>query len=455
MSFHNELVEKVAREFNEKFLANVSEPKIPSREFLIVDFGAVADGRSDCTEAFNKAIKEVSKRGGGRIVIPEGIYLTGPIHLESNVELHLQNATIKFYTDPKKYLPVVLTRFEGMELYNYSPLIYANGKINIAITGRGVLDGQASEENWWIWKGKEEFGWKVGMPNQLKDVAKLTEMVKNNVPVEERIFGEGHFLRPNFIQFYNCKNVLLEGFELINSPMWCIHPVLCENVIVRNVKVRSRGPNNDGINPESCRYVLIEKCFFDTGDDSIAVKSGRNEDGRRIAVPCEYVLVRDNVVLSEKSHGGFVIGSEMSGGVRKLMALNNSFINLERVLRIKTNSRRGGFVEDVYFFNNVAVNVSEEFIVIHLDYDNETGDFPPTVRNIFVKNFKGIRGKYGIRIKGLEESKVLNVHLQDCSFEDVQSAMELSNCQLFLENVRIGGNFLSKATLEGNVRMFQ
>lgn len=436
-----------------EILANVAEPKIPKREFNVLDFGAVADGKGDCTDVFKKAIETAASVGGGRIVVPKGVYLTGPIHLESNIELHLEGATIKFHTDPERYLPVVLTRFEGMELYNYSPLIYAYGKENIAITGRGVLDGQASEKNWWIWKGKEEFGWKAGMPNQSSDVAKLTEMVRNNVPVQERIFGEGHFLRPNFVQFYRCKNVLLEGFELINSPMWCIHPVLCENVIVRNVKIRSRGPNNDGIDPESCKYVLIENCFFDTGDDSIAVKSGRNEDGRRTAIPCEYILARNNIVLSEKSHGGFVIGSEMSGGARKLMALNNLFINLERVLRIKTNPRRGGFIEDIYFYDNVAVNVSEEFFVVQMDYDNETGDFPPSIRNIFVNNFKAIRGKCGVKIKGLENSKVSNVHLQNCLFEEIECAIESSNCQITLENVRFGENFLRKASLEGKISM--
>lgn len=447
------MIQENSEELIRKILNSVSEPKIPLKEYSIVDFGAVADGKNDCTEVFNTAIKKVSERGGGKIIVPEGTYLTGPIHFENNVELHLQNAKIKFHTDPEKYLPVVLTRFEGMELYNYSPLIYAHGKTNIAITGCGVLDGQASEKNWWIWKGKEEFGWKVGMPNQSNDVLELAEMVKNGVPVEERIFGEDHFLRPSFVQFYGCKNVLLEGFELINSPMWCIHPVLCENVIVRNVKIHSRGPNNDGIDPESCKYVLIENCFFDTGDDSIVIKSGRNEDGRRIAIPCEYVLARNNTVLSEKSHGGFVIGSEMSGGARKLVAMDNLFINLERVLRIKTNSRRGGFIEEVYFYNNVAVNVFEELFVVQTDYDNETGDFPPSVKNIFVKNFKAIRGKCGVRIKGLENSKVSNVHLQNCLFEEVEFAMELSDCQITLENVKIGETFFRKATLEGKVSM--
>lgn len=434
-----------------EILDSIAEPEIPDREFNILDFGAVADGKGDCTDAFRKAIETAASAGGGRILVPEGVYLTGPIHLESNIELHLEGATMKFHTDPKRYLPVVLTRFEGMELYNYSPLIYAHGKKNIAITGRGVLDGQANETNWWTWKGKEEFGWKAGMPHQGPDVAKLTQMVKNNVAVEERIFGEGHFLRPSFVQFYRCKNVLLEGFELINSPMWCIHPVLCENVIVRNVKISSRGPNNDGIDPESCRYVLIENCFFDTGDDSIVIKSGRNEDGRRINVPCEYVLARNNTVFGEKSHGGFVIGSEMSGGARKLVAANNLFVNLERVLRIKSNPRRGGFVEDVYFVNNVAVNVSEEFIVIHTDYDNETGDHPPLVRNIFVKNLKGIRGKYGVRIKGLENSKITDIHLEDCVLEDVEFAVQVEHCEVKIRNSRIGKYIFSDATLDGRM----
>ncbi|HBT40341.1 MAG: Exo-poly-alpha-D-galacturonosidase, putative [Thermotoga sp. 50_1627] len=437
----------------EQIMTNISEPEIPNREFCVLDFGAIADGESDCTEAFRNAIEAASDAGGGRIIVPKGVYLTGPIHLESNVELHLEDALIKFHADPGRFLPVVLTRFEGMELYNYSPLVYAHAKKNVAITGHGVLDGQASERNWWSWKGKEEFGWRPGMPQQGPDVARLTEMVKNGVPVEKRIFGEGHFLRPSFIQFYQCKNVLLEGFELTNSPMWCIHPVLCENVIVRNVKISSRGPNNDGVDPESCRYVLIENCFFDTGDDSIVIKSGRNEDGRRINVPCEYVLARNNTILSQKSHGGFVVGSEMSGGARKLVATNNLFVNLERVLRIKSNSRRGGFIEDVYFFDNLAMNVSEEFVVIHLDYDNEVGDFPPKVKNIFVKNLKGVRGKCGVVIKGLEGSKVVNVLLENCVLEDVERSLQLEHCEVRIKNCRITSNFFSDMIFDGRLSL--
>uniref|UniRef100_A0A832I9V8 Glycoside hydrolase family 28 protein n=1 Tax=Pseudothermotoga hypogea TaxID=57487 RepID=A0A832I9V8_9THEM len=437
----------------EQIMTNISEPEIPKREFCVLDFGAVADGKSDCTEAFRNAIEAASNAGGGRIIVPKGVYLTGPIHLESNVELHLEDALIKFHTDPGRFLPVVFTRFEGMELYNYSPFVYAYGKKNVAITGCGVLDGQASERNWWTWKGKEEFGWRPGMPQQGPDVARLTEMVKNGVPVEKRIFGEGHFLRPSFIQFYRCKNVLLKDFELINSPMWCIHPVLCENVIVRNVKISSKGPNNDGIDPESCRYVLIENCFFDTGDDSIVIKSGRNEDGRRINVPCEYVLARNNTILSQKSHGGFVVGSEMSGGVRKVVAMNNLFVNLERVLRIKSNSRRGGFIEDVYFFDNLAMNVSEEFVVIHLDYDNEVGDFPPKVKNIFVKNLKGVRGKCGVVIKGLEGSKVVNVLLENCVLEDVERSLQFEHCEVRIKNCRITSNFFSDMIFDGRLSL--
>ena len=437
----------------EEILQNVSEPKIPEKEYNLLDFGAVGDGKTDCTEAFAKAIEEISKVGGGRLVVPKGVYLTGPIHLKSFVELRLQDATIKFHTDPKRYLPVVLTRFEGIELYNYSPLIYANSCQNVAITGNGVLDGQASEENWWFWKGKKSFGWREGLPDQTQDVLLLKKMAASGVPVEQRIFGEGHYLRPSFVQFYRCRNVLIEGVRIVRSPMWCVHPVLCENVVIRNVEISSKGPNNDGIDPESCRYVLIENCKFDTGDDSVVIKSGRDEDGRRVGIPSEYILIRNNLVLSEKSHGGVVIGSEMSGGVRNVVAYNNVFVNLERVLRIKSNSRRGGYIENVFFFDNIALNVSDEFIVIDLRYDNEEGEFPPIVKNVHVRNLRGVGGKYGVRIEGLPNAWVSGVVVENTTIEGVEVPIRSKFAEITFRHTRINGIDFSLASFHGNVEI--
>ncbi|AIY86049.1 exo-poly-alpha-D-galacturonosidase [Thermotoga sp. 2812B] len=441
-------MEELAKKIEEEILNHVREPQIPDREVNLLDFGARGDRRTDCSESFKRAIEELSKQGGGRLIVPEGVFLTGPIHLKSNIELHVKG-TIKFIPDPERYLPVVLTRFEGIELYNYSPLVYALDCENVAITGSGVLDGSADNEHWWPWKGKKDFGWKEGLPNQQEDVKKLKEMAERGTPVEERVFGKGHYLRPSFVQFYRCRNVLVEGVKIINSPMWCVHPVLSENVIIRNIEISSTGPNNDGIDPESCKYMLIEKCRFDTGDDSVVIKSGRDADGRRIGVPSEYILVRDNLVISQASHGGLVIGSEMSGGVRNVVARNNVYMNVERALRLKTNSRRGGYMENIFFIDNVAMNVSEEVIRINLRYDNEEGEYLPVVRSVFVKNLKATGGKYAVRIEGLENDYVKDILISDTIIEGAKISVLLEFGQLGMENVIMNGSRFEKLYIEG------
>lgn len=235
---------------------------------------------------------------------PAGEYfLAGPIHLKSNVDLHLEEgALVKFSTEPTGYLPVVFTRWEGAELMNFSPLIHAFEQENIAVTGKGVFDGQAAQENWWKWKKQQNFP--VAHPDGGMTTSRslLIEWNRSEVPVAERVFGDGHHLRPNFIQPYRCKNVWIEGVTFKNSPMWIMHPVLCENVLIEGVSVVSHGPNSDGCDPESCRDVVIRDCYFDTGDDCIALKSGRNQDGRRIAAPIERVVV-ENCTMKD-GHGG-------------------------------------------------------------------------------------------------------------------------------------------------------
>src|SRR5262249_55490536 len=253
----------------------ITPPLFPSRTFDITRYGATTSG--DSTAAFRAAIDACVRAGGGRVVVPAGRFETGAIHLRSNVNLHLDDgATIAFARDPRAYLPVVLTRYEGVELMNYSPFVYALDAHDVAITGAGTLDGQADEEHWWNWRGAGPAARAPMTPARTR----LFEMAARGLPPSGRRFGDGGFLRPNFIQTYRCRNVLVEGVTIVNSPMWEIHPVLCSNVIVRGVTVRSHGPNNDGCDPESCRDVLIEGCRFDTGDDCIALKSGRNDDGR-------------------------------------------------------------------------------------------------------------------------------------------------------------------------------
>jgi len=428
--------------YKDKILRQIKEPVFSDRVFDIRDFGAIGDGKADCSDAFKKAIDRCNREGGGKVVVKDGVYLTGAIHLKSNVNLYIDStAKIIFSTDPNKYLPVVYTRFEGVECMNYSPFIYAYEQKNVAITGKGVLDGQANNADWWKWTGNKKYGWEEGMPIQIRDRDNLFQMAEDGIPVEERVFGAGHYIRTNFIQFYKCENVLIEGIKVINSPMWNIHPVLSRNVIIRNVKVVSHGPNNDGCNPESSKNVLIEKCFFDTGDDCIAIKSGRNADGRRINTPSENIIVR-NCTMRD-GHGGVVVGSEMTGGVRNVFVENciMDSPNLNRALRIKTNSRRGGIVENIFAKDLTVGEVSDAVIKINFFYgEGDVGEFTPIVRNIFIENLTSKKSKYALYIKAYKRSPVDNINLKNCRFDGVERENVIVNVtNMNLDEVYING----------------
>src|SRR5580658_9478514 len=332
-------------------LARIKAPAFPARDFPITQFGAKGDGETDCTAAIAKAIAACHAAGGGRVMVEGGTFLTGAIHLLSHVNLHVaEGATLQFSPDRAKYLPVVFTRFEGTECMNYSPLIYAFEQEDIAVTGKGTLDGEGAQV-WWGMKADSGGG-----PRKLMDEA------DRGVPVAERVFGEGGGLRPNFIQPCRCRNVLIEDVRITNSPMWEIHPVLSTNVTVRGVRISSHGPNNDGCDPECSRDVLIENCVFDTGDDCIAIKSGKNADGRRVNMPSENILVRHCVM--KDGHGGVVVGSEVSGGVRNVFAEDCKMDspNLICALRLKSNAERGGVIENV-FMRNVQVGTVRDQVL--------------------------------------------------------------------------------------------
>jgi polygalacturonase len=433
----------------ETILARIVPPTFPDRDFLLTDFGAVADGETDCTEAFRNAIAACHEAGGGRVVVPEGKFFTGAIHLKSNVNLHVsKDAIVLFSQDPKKYLPQVYTRFEAVELMNYSPLIYSYEQENIAITGEGELNGQGTPEHWWPWKGKWSHANVThdvvkGTPTQKEANERLKKMAEEGVPVSERIFGEGDYLRPNFIQPYKCKNVLIEGVTIKDSPMWVIHPVLCENVTIRKVTVISHGPNSDGCDPESSKDVLIEDCIFDTGDDCIAIKSGRDHDGRRVNVPSENIIIRRCIM--KDGHGGVVIGSEVSGNVRNVFAedceMNSP--HLDRALRIKSNSRRGGIIENVFMRNVVVGDVADAVVRVYMFYANETGDNHPTVRNIRVENVTSQKSNYGLLIDAEEEYPVENIIIENCTFNNVSRGNILKGYKnLVLKNVKVNGEAL-------------
>jgi len=426
-------------------LARIKPPRFPDRMFALEGFGAKGDGQTDCTAAFRAAIDRCSKAGGGKVVVTPGTYLTGAIHLKNNVNLEVsEGATIKFSQNPKDYLPVVFSRWEGVELFNYSPFIYAFEQRNIAITGKGTLDGQSNNEHWWPWNGRTAYGWKEGASNQRDDRNALFAMAEKGVAVRERVFGEGHYLRPQFIQPYRCENVLIESVSIQNSPMWEIHPVLCRNVIVHDVKINSHGPNNDGCDPESCSDVLIKNCSFDTGDDCIAIKSGRNADGRRVKTPTENIIVQG--CRMKDGHGGITVGSEISGGVRNLFAENCKLDsqNLDHALRVKNNAMRGGLLEKLHFRNLEVGQVAHAVITIDFNYEEGAkGAFTPVVRDYTVENLRSAKSKHALDVQGLPAAPIFDLRLTNCTFDNVAEGNIVKNVKdALLDNVKINGRVI-------------
>jgi polygalacturonase len=410
-------------------LARIQAPAIPKADFAIADFGAVAGSGNLCTESIQRAIAACVAAGGGRVVVPKGEFLTGAIHLQSKVELHLDDgAVLNFSTYPRQYLPVVFTRFEGMECYNYSPLIYAIDAHDVAVTGSGTLDGQASTENWWSWKGSKNAA--PGTKNQTVARKRLGQMVDDKIQVNERRFGEGSYLRPSFVEMYRCRNVLIEGVRIRRSPMWELHPCMSTNVIVRGVEIVSHGPNNDGCDPESCRDVLIENCTFDTGDDCVAIKSGRNNDGRRIGLPSENIVVRGCTMRD--GHGGVVIGSEISGGCRNVFAEDCQMDSphLERVLRLKSNAARGGVIENIYMRNVRVGRVADAVLQIDFLYEEgKNGAFAPRASNIVMERVQVKETPRVLDVAGFPGAKIEGVRVCNSTFEKVSKENRIQDAE--------------------------
>jgi len=399
-------------------------PSFAAREFDITAFGARGDGVTLNTQPIARAIAACAAAGGGRVLVPAGRFLTGALELKSGVELHLaRGATLLFSTDPADY-PLVPTRWEGIELINYSPLIYAFKAHNIGITGEGTLDGQASAQHWWSWKGPwggtVDHGWREGMPDQRPARARLFEMAERRVPVEKRVFGDGSFLRPSFVQPYLCDNVLIEGVRLRGAPFWQLHPVLCRNVIVRGVDVMGHGPNNDGCDPESVRMMLIEDCRFDTGDDCIAINSGRNEDGRRIGVPAEDIVIRR--CRMKEGHGGVTVGSQISGGARHVFVeqCDMDSPDLWHAIRFKNNALRGGLLEHFRYRDIRVGAVGRSVIACDFNYEEGAlGRFTPVLRDIVIERMAVAQARCVLDSQGLPGAPVGGIALRDCRFDGV------------------------------------
>lgn len=431
---------------------SLKPPRFPRREFAITRFGARANGASDATAAIAAAIAACHRAGGGRVLVPPGEFQTGPVVLLSNVELHLAaGSTLRFAPDPSRY-PLVLTRYEGIELMNYSPLVRAYGESNIAITGQGTLDGGADWQHWWNWAGRRP-GAAHGMERapagpaasypprtQFADRIRLGRMAEEGVPVARRVFGPGHYLRPQFIQPYRCENVLIEGVRLRRSPMYHVHPVLCRNVIVRGLDVASDGPNTDGCDPESCDRVLIEDCRFATGDDCIAVKSGRNADGRRLHVPARDHLIRR--CRMERGHGAVTIGSEISGGARAI------FVEHCRIgpavmtaLRVKNNAMRGGRIENVQARALAVSRTAQAAVTIDFLYEEgAAGPYTPVCRHVRVEGMRVEACRRALELRGLPRAPIEDVALVRCRFDHAAEPDIIRDVRGFaLRDVTING----------------
>lgn len=407
-------------------LTAIEPPSFPDRLFDLGDFG-LESAASVQTMAFRRAIAACHAAGGGTVLVPAGTWLTGPIHLLSHVNLRLERgALVRFSCRPADYLPVVFTRWEGIECYNYSPLIYARDAENVAISGEGTLDGQG--ESWWHWKQLQH-----------RAAGALYDAQAAGVAVEERVYGtETAALRPQFVQTIGCRNVAIEGVTFVDGPMWTIHPVYCENVLVRGVTVRTTGPNTDGLNPDSCRNVLIEGCSFATGDDCIAINSGMNEDGWRVGRPCENVVIRD-CTMSE-GHGAVSIGSGMSGGIRHVHVHDCRVTGGDHGLRVKSMRGRGGIVEDVTFEDVRLANLRREAILLTMFYGSSTApsrsEAPPVLRDIRVRAVTCDGAGAAVEIRGLPEQPIEGVVLEDLRLNTVRGIHCREVNDLVVSNVR-------------------
>lgn len=371
----------------------IQEPEIPERVFQQVRGRSIQSTLDECAAA-----------GGGTVTIPAGEWHTGRLHLCSHTRLHLeQGATLIFSAVPEDYLPPVFTRWEGMECYNYSPLIYANGGTDIAITGHGRLIGNG--QHWWDWKARQQAA-----------ANELCYAQANGIPPEKRIYATRQAaLRPSFVQPINCKHVLIEGITVEDGPQWTLHPVYCEDVIIRGVTVRTAGHNTDGLNPDSCRNVLIEHCSFSTGDDCIAVNAGMNEDGWRVGKPCENVLIRHCNMVG--GHGAVVIGSAVSGGVRNVYAHDCRVMETMQGIRLKSMRGRGGTVENITFERFRIDRVTNEAIQVNMFYEFSTvvpkSNTPSVFRHITIRDVSGQGNAEGIVLRGLPEQPLEDVSLEN------------------------------------------
>ena len=425
-------------------LKNIHPPQFKKASYDITTFGAIAERQTDTKAIFDKVINQCSVSGGGEVIVPKGkFYVAGPIVLKSHVNLHLNDgAELIFSSNAKDYLPAVLTLWEGTELYNYSPLIYAYQCSDIAITGNGTINGSASK-NFSKWR-----------PQGSADQNKLRQMGHDSTPVYQRLFGDNAHLPPDMIQFFGCKNILIQGITILDAPYWVIHPVLCNNVTVQKVTINSHNLNNDGCDPESSTNVLIEHCNFKTGDDGVAIKAGRDQDGWRIGQPTENIIVRFCEFTSKTN--GLCIGSEMSAGVRNIYMYNVSIKRCLSAIYFKSNLDRGGFIENIHVHDIKCDTAISAFIRFENNYHGSRGGHYPTLFNNFlIENVTcGQSGEVGIYAVGVQGNPLKNITLKKVTVHKTPVNEIIDNAEnLTYNEVSINGINLKKPTNTGVIKL--
>lgn len=444
----------------EKLNFDTELPVIADRSVNICDFGAVSGGRVKNTEAVNNAIKTLSSEGGGRVTVPRGIFLTGPIELKSGIDLHLEDGAVLLFSDDFDDYPLINTSFEGFFTYRCISPVYGKELTDVAITGKGVIDGNGgawrpvkkfklTQKQWdslvsgggVVMEGKEEMWWpsEAAMEGH-KTLIPSPELLRSKAECEKY----RDFLRPAMVHLADCRRVLLDGPTFQNSPAWCLHPWLCQNVTIRNISVRNPwfSQNGDGLDVDSCKYVKVYDSVFDVGDDALCVKSGKNEDGRKLGKPCEYVEFKNCIVYH--GHGGFVIGSEMSGGVSNIQITDCTFIGTDTGLRFKSCLGRGGLVENIYVDNIDMTEIPKEAVIFTMGYDMDTKEGQevapeeiPEFRNVYINNVRCAKAGVPVSISGLSAMPVHDIYLKNI---DITSAndISISNAEnIIQENVTI------------------
>ena len=417
-----------------------------SRTFNMKELGADPRGIESCTELINQTIEKASSEGGGTIYFPAGVYLTATIHMKSNITLYVESGAVLRFSDRfEDYLPFVKIRWEGTVMNTLSPLIYAHDAENLTITGRGTLNGNGFK--WWSWEKEtreliKKNGGKLPALNKLQ---RMWEEANEDLEISDyyKPSLERRMFRPPFIQFYECNNVLIENVKIVNSPFWTVNPEFCDNVVVTGVTIHNvPSPNTDGINPESCRNVHISDCHISVGDDCITLKSGRDAQARRLGVPCENITITNCTMLS--GHGGVVIGSEMSGSVRKVTISNCVFDGTDRGIRIKSTRGRGGVVEDIRVSNIIMSNIKREAVVLNLKYSEmpvePMSERTPLFRDISISGLTAVGVKTPVKIVGLEEAPVTDIILRDINVKNAREKCIFENCErIRLTDVIVNG----------------